>query len=163
VAEVLQSAPRLDELAARWTTIDRASVLARGYHLSTAFEIALKLKELTYASVEAMSTADFQHGPMAMVSGGYPVVALAATGPTLPGVLESLDLLRRRGADLAVFSDDEAALAQAHIGVRLPKAPEWLAPLPAVVPGQLLALFLAARRGVEVDEPRGLRKVTRTT
>lgn len=162
VAEVLESAPLLDALAARWALIDRASVLARGYHLSTAFEIALKLKELTYASVEPMSTADFQHGPMAMVTGGFPVVVVATSGPTLPGIVECLDLLVERGADLAVLSDDDSALVRAHTGVRLPRAPEWMAPLPAVVPGQLLALFLAARRGVDVDEPRGLRKVTRT-
>ena len=72
---MLESAPPLDALAARWTDIDRALVLARGFHLATAFEIALKLKELTYASVEPMSTADFQHGPMAIVAKGFPVLA----------------------------------------------------------------------------------------
>lgn len=163
VSSVLDSGPLVQELADRWTSIERASVLARGFHLATAFEIALKLKELTYASVEPMSTADFQHGPMAVVEPGYPVLAVATSGPTLPGVADCLRGLIERGADLAVFSDDAATLALGHTAVELPAgAPEWLAPVPAVVPGQLLALFLAARRGVEVDEPRGLRKVTRT-
>ena len=138
-------------------------MLARGYHLATAFEIALKLKELTYASVEPMSTADFQHGPMAMVAGGYPVIAVTTSGPTLSGVVECLETLVERGADLAVLSDDASALGRAATPVRLPaNMPEWMAPIPAVVPGQLLAMFLAARRGVDVDAPRGLRKVTRT-
>lgn len=163
VAEVLASAPTMEALAEQWKDFERASVLARGYHLATAFEIALKLKELTYASVEPMSTADFQHGPMAMISPGFPVLTVATSGPTLPGVLDCLGLLAERGANLAVFSDDTAALARASTPVPLPSGvPEWLAPIPAVVPGQLLALFLAARRGVDVDEPRGLRKVTRT-
>ena len=161
--QVLETAPALDALAARWIGVERASVLARGYHLATAFEIALKLKELTYASVEPMSTADFQHGPMAMVAEGYPVIAVATSGPTLSGVAECLEVLVERGADLAVLSDDAAALGRAATPVRLPSGvPEWMAPILAVIPGQLLAMFLAARRGVDVDAPRGLRKVTRT-
>ena len=162
--EALTLGPVMDALAERWTELERASVLARGYHLATAFEIALKLKELTYASVEPMSTADFQHGPMAMVSPGFPVLAVATTGPTLPGVVDCLELLSARRADLAVLSDDSVALATADTPIPLPAGvPEWLAPIPGVVPGQLLAMSLAGLRGVDVDEPRGLRKVTRTT
>jgi glucosamine--fructose-6-phosphate aminotransferase (isomerizing) len=164
VKVALSTSPLVQDLAMRWKGLERAAVLARGFHLATAFEIALKLKELTYASVEPMSTADFQHGPMAVVSTGFPILAVGTSGPTLPGVVECLKLLADRGADVAVLSDDPGALSVASTPIPLPvDVPEWLAPIPAVVPGQILALHLAALRGIDVDLPRGLHKVTRTT
>jgi len=137
-------------------------VLGRGYNYATAFEIALKLKELGYVLAESWSTADFQHGPIALVEPGFTIMAIVPTGPPASKLVALLGVLRERGARLLVLSDRPEALALAHTPLPLPALPEWLSPLSAVVPGQFFALGLSQAKGLDVDQPRGLRKVTRT-
>jgi glucosamine--fructose-6-phosphate aminotransferase (isomerizing) len=108
------------------------------------------------------SGADFQHGPIALVQPGFPVLAVATTGPALPGMVELLERLRAGKARLLVLSDDPKALAIGE-GVPLPAGvPEWLAPLAAIIPAQLFAYHLARARGLDPETPRGLSKVTLT-
>ena len=138
-------------------------VIGRGYNYATAYELALKLKELTYTLVEPYSSADFLHGPLALVEQGFPAVVIAPSGVLLPDAHGLVSTLRELGADLLVISDDPAALAMADLPLPLPAGvPEWLSPLTAIVPGQLFALHLAAVRRLDVDRPRSLRKVTQT-
>ncbi|MBI3977621.1 MAG: SIS domain-containing protein [Chloroflexi bacterium] len=137
-------------------------LLGRGYNLCTALEVALKLKETSYVLAEPASPADFQHGPVAIVEEGFPIVVFAPSGEVAAGLAPQLADLRSRGADLTIFSDDAALLAAGR-PVRLPVAlPEWLSPLPATVAGQRLAHDLAVARGLDPSRPRGLRKVTVT-
>ncbi len=148
---------------ARYREIDALSVVGRGYNYATAFELALKLKELTYIMAMPYSSADFRHGPIATVDSGSPVLLIMSSGRTLPDMLELIGELRRRDAHLLVISDIAEALSLAH--TPLPVAgtvPEWLSPIVAIVPGQQLALHLALARGLDPDVPRGLAKVTRT-
>jgi glucosamine--fructose-6-phosphate aminotransferase (isomerizing) len=142
------------ELAAGW---QRCAVVGRGANYGTAFEAALKIKELTGIAAEPYSPPDLMHGPVAVLGPGHPLLAFAAAGPAAEGVAEAVAEARRRGAEAIVAAPDPAA--------RLPLVPmpEWLSPLGAVIPAQLLAAELAERRGVEVDRPFGLSKVTRTT
>lgn len=149
--------------ADRYTFMTHCVTLARGFNYCTGFEIALKLKELTYIVAEAYSSADFHHGPKAIVERGFPLLVIAPEGRALPSMAESLGTLRASGADLAIISNVDHVLAQARLGLRIPQGvPEWLSPLVAVVPGQLLALGLSEARGIDVDTPRGLNKVTIT-
>lgn len=149
--------------AERYRYIQQCLVLGRGYNYATAFELALKLKELTYAMADAYSSADFRHGPVATVSDGLPVILAMPSGAALPDMREMAADLKARGAELLVISDDEAALAEATTPLPLPAGiPEWLSPLAAILPGQRLALHLALARGLDVDQPRGLNKVTKT-
>jgi glucosamine--fructose-6-phosphate aminotransferase (isomerizing) len=151
--------PRLDEFA----DAVGATVVARGVNYGTAFEIALKIRELSGLVVEAYSPADLLHGPIAAVAPGWPVILVAPTGPARASVEELVQPLRERGARLIVVSDDEDVLAAAHTRLRLVRGvPEWLSPLTAVVPGQLAALRLAQLRGRSADSPPGLAKVTLT-
>jgi glucosamine--fructose-6-phosphate aminotransferase (isomerizing) len=139
------------------------TVVARGVNYGTGFEIALKIRELSGLVTEAYSPADLMHGPIAAIADGWPVVVVAPSGPARPSVEEVIVPLRSRGARLAVVSDVRAALRRAHTRLPLvPGVPEWLSPLTAVVPGQVTALRLTELRGLDLDRPRGLQKVTLT-
>lgn len=163
VAQTLQLEPTIAQLAPRYTYATEAVVVGRGFNYATAFEIALKIKELTYVVAEPYSSADFRHGPVAIVERGFPVVAVAPGGLVFDDLLKLLRELAEREAELIVISDQAEALALAHTPLPLPAAlPEWLSPFTCIVPGQLLALHITQAKGYEPDHPRGLKKVTRT-
>ncbi len=139
------------------------TVVSRGVNYGTGYEIALKIRELSGLVTEAYSPADLMHGPIAAIGPGWPVVVVAPSGPARPSVEEVIVPLRTRGARLVVVSDVKAALRRAHTKLPLVAGvPEWLSPLTAVVPGQVTALRLTALRGLDLDSPRGLQKVTLT-
>jgi glutamine---fructose-6-phosphate transaminase (isomerizing) len=147
----------------RYRYMDRCIVIGRGYNYATAFELALKLKELTYVMATSYSSADFRHGPIATIENGLPVFLVMPTGATFDDMLELTQVLRQRGAELLVISESGEALALARTALPIPQGvPEWLSPLSAIVPGQLVALHLALAKGLDPDVPRGLQKVTRT-
>src|SRR2546423_521480 len=140
-----------------------ATVVARGVNYGTAFEVALKIRELSGLVVEAYSPADLMHGPIAAIREGWPVIVVAPTGPARPSVEDLVLPLRERGARIIAVSDVGAVLRRAQ--TRLPlvaRVPEWLSPLTAVIPGQLTALRLAQLRSLDIDSPAGLKKVTLT-
>ena len=153
------TAPRLRE----YRNAVGATVVARGVNYGTAFEIALKIRELSGLLVEAYSPADLMHGPIAAIQRRWPVIVVAPSGPAQPSVEEIVQPLRERGARVIALSDSDSLLRDAHTRLRLvPGVPEWLSPLTAVVPGQLTAMRLAELRGLDVDNPAGLRKITLT-
>ncbi len=159
--EVLRQEALVERLAREWASESRCAVLARGFHYATAKEWALKLKELANILADPYSAADFQHGPIALVDRGYPVLAVATTGPALEAIGEVLGVLRDRGARLLVLSD-LAAIRGLGDGVAVPAVPEWLSPLVAIVPAQLFAYHVARARGFDTEAPRNLSKVTLT-
>ena len=139
------------------------TVVARGVNYGTGFEIALKIRELSGLVTEAYSPADLMHGPIAAIQPDWPVVVVAPSGPARPSVEEIVPPLRARGARLVAISDVRAVLRRARTKLLLaPGVPEWLSPLTAVVPGQVTALRLTRLRGLDLDHPAGLRKVTLT-
>src|SRR5258707_5252458 len=111
----------------------------------------------------AYSSADFRHGPIATVVEGLPVILIMPGGATFDDMLALANDLKARGAELLIVSEVSAAAALATTLLPL-AAPvsEWLSPITAIVPGQLLALFLTQAKGFDPDTPRGLTKVTRT-
>jgi glucosamine--fructose-6-phosphate aminotransferase (isomerizing) len=138
----------------------RLAVLGRGFHLATAQEIALKVMETSYAVAEARSIADFQHGPLAIIEPGFPVLLLEAGGPALAQMRELRDQLLGLGARVVQITDQPAG---GPLTWSLPLGlPEALTPIPFAVAGQLLALAIARRRGSDPDQPRSLHKVTIT-
>jgi glutamine---fructose-6-phosphate transaminase (isomerizing) len=144
-------------------TVDGGTVVSRGINYCTAFEIALKIRELSGLLFESWSAADLMHGPVAAIGEGWPVVAVAPSGPALGAMAEAVGAVAARGARTVVISDDADLRAQAEIGLPLlPGVPEWLSPLVAVVPGQLAAMRLAQLRGIDLDSPLGLSKITLT-
>ena len=163
VSEVVASTPIIVEAAERYRYMKECVVVGRGYNYATAFEIALKLKELAYVLADPYSSADFQHGPMALVERGFTVIAIVPEGQVTAELLDFLRQLCEREAELVVISALDDALALAQTSLPLPAGiPEWLSPLVAVVPGQIFALGLTLAKGFDPDHPRGLRKVTLT-
>lgn len=159
IALSLESAPPIEE----YRESVGATVVARGVNYGTAFEIALKIRELSGLVVEAYSPADLLHGPIAAIQPGWPVIVVAPTGPARPSVEEVVVPLLERGARVIAVSDVAAVLRRAHTRLPLvPRVPEWLSPLTAVIPGQVTAMQLAQLRGLDIDSPPGLRKVTLT-
>jgi glucosamine--fructose-6-phosphate aminotransferase (isomerizing) len=142
------------ELAGGW---QRCAVVGRGANYATAFEAALKVKELTGIAAEPYSPPDLMHGPVAVLGPGHGVLAFAPPGPTSDDVRAAVREAARRGAP--------AILASGDVGspIRLIPQPDWLSPFCAAVAAQRLAAGLAERRGIEIDRPFGLSKITRTT
>jgi glutamine---fructose-6-phosphate transaminase (isomerizing) len=162
VRAALATDGRMETLAAARVADERCAILARGFQYATAREWALKVKELAYVLADPYSAADFQHGPIALVQPGFPVLAVATAGPALPGMVELLQRLQSADARLLVLSDVPEVHALGD-GVALPTGvPEWLAPLVAIIPAQLYAWHLARLRGMDPDHPRSLSKVTLT-
>ena len=164
VSAVLGEADSVIRRAERFCYIERSVVIGRGFNYATAFETALKLKELTYTVVEPYSSADFLHGPLAMMERGFPAIVVAPTGRMQEEMRALITTLREREAEVVCISDRADILEHASVPLRVPQeVPEWLSPLTMIVPGQLLAMALAHTRGLDVDSPRAIRKVTRTT
>jgi len=147
----------------RYRYMAHCIVIGRGFNYGTAFEIALKIKELTQTITEPYSSADFRHGPIAMVRDGFPVMVIAPKGMVQDDISELVTDLKKRDAELLIISDDSKLLDQAHLALPIsPDVPEWLSPLIAVIPGQLFGLALTQARGLNPDLPHGLTKVTET-
>lgn len=155
----LEDAPAVD----RYRDADGGVVVARGVNYGTAFEVALKIRELSGAAFEPFSAADLLHGPIAALGSNRPLILIAPKGRAFDSLRTALPRLRERGAPIVAITDDAELLAEAD--TRLPLArstPEWLSPLVTVIPGQVTALRLATLRGGDVDSPPGLTKITRT-
>lgn len=163
IGELLAGTTDIGGLAQRYRYMRDCVVIGRGYNYATAFELALKMKELTYTIAEPYSSADFMHGPLALIEHGFPAIAIAPSGVMLPEMAEFIRTLRAREAEVIAISDDREVLGLARTALPLPAGvPECLSPIAAIVPGQLFAMYLAHARDYDPDHPRGLRKVTET-
>ncbi len=163
LARQLERRDGLDEAAAAAAEWRRLAVIGRGANYATAFEAALKIKELAGVAAEPASPADFLHGPVAMLDRGFPLLAILPSAPAGAAVRDVLAAAHARAADVTVIAEDGYAPAAAERVLGTEAVPEWLSPLAAVIPAQLLAVGAAERRGLDVDRPAGLQKVTRTT
>jgi len=164
IMEVLRLDGAMKLVAERYRDMDQCVVLGRGFNFASAFEWSLKLKELAYVVAAPYSSADFQHGPIAIVSPGFPVLAIAPKDEVLPDLLKVLRRLREEcHANLLVISDDAEALSLADTPVRIPASPAWISPMVAIVAAQLFCYHLTRAKGIDPEAPRGLLKVTRTS
>jgi len=189
VTAALQSEQLIARVAERYVHARDCVVLGRVFQYSTARETALKLEETCYVVATPFSSADFRHGPAALVERGLPVIVFAPPGRTHADSLALLQWLRERGADCLVIAEEERLLELATVAVPLTlpslsgelarrtgatvggkelandvrtSISELLAPLAYIVPGQLFAHYLALHKGLNPDQPRGLTKITRT-
>jgi glucosamine--fructose-6-phosphate aminotransferase (isomerizing) len=154
----------LQRMAQRYRFVRQCVVLGRGFNYATAYEFSLKLKELTYTLAEPYSSADFMHGPIALIDPGFPVLAVAPGGAVFDTLLDVLRKVRRdQSADLLVISDRPEALELAHSPVPLPSGiPEWVSPVVTIIPAQLFCQHLTVTKGFNPDAPRTIHKVTET-
>ena len=164
VAETLSLDQAVDRAAQRFRDMNQCVVLGRGYNFATVYEWSLKLKELAYVVAEPYSSADFWHGPLAIVTRGFPVLAIVPTGAVFDEVMTLLSaLVEEHGVELLAVSNEEQALGLAQTPLRLPtELPEWLSPLVSIVPAQLFCYHLTRAKGYDTEAPRRLKKITRT-
>lgn len=164
LAGALAVEPEIERIAHDQAAATRALIIARGYEYATAREWALKLKELARVFADPYSSADFQHGPVALVEPGVPVLAVVRAGAPEADLVTLLRRLREDlDAKLMVVSDRPDELGLATWPVAVPAGtPEWLGPIISIVPGQLHAMHLTNARGLDPERPRNLLKVTRT-
>ena len=164
MAEALSTEDEARAVAQTHADRTRCVVLGRGYCYATAREWALKLQEMAQLLAVPYSTADFEHGPMALAERGFAVLAVAPSGPPLDAQRDVLERLRDvLGAQVLVISDDPAARAIDRGLALPPNVPDWLSPVVDIMPGQLYAYHLTRARGLDPDRPRTISKVTETT
>jgi glucosamine--fructose-6-phosphate aminotransferase (isomerizing) len=164
IADALALEEAIAAAAARYRFMTHCAVLGRGFNYATAFEWALKLKELAHVVAEPYSPADFQHGPVALAHAGFPILAVVPEGAIAETAMELLErLVRKERVDLLAVSNHPPALALAHTALPLPQGvPEWLSPILAIVPAQLFCYHLTRAKGLDTEDPRGLTKITMT-
>lgn len=161
--KVLDARQYITQIVPRYRYMRACVVIGRGFNYCTAFEMALKIKELTYTVVEPFSSADFLHGPFAMLEEGFPVFVIAPSGVLQEEMQHFLETIGSVHAESIVISDNSELLKLGRMQIPLPvKVPEWLSPIISIIPGQLFALDLAAERDLDPDHPRSLHKVTKT-
>lgn len=134
--------------------------LGRGLDYPMALEGALKLKEISYIHAEGHAAGEMKHGPIALIDGEMPVVAIAPKSPTYDKMAGNVEEVKARdGHVIAIVTEgDDTIAAQADAVITIPAAPRWIQPLLVALPLQLLAYFIALERGCNVDQPRNLAK-----
>jgi glucosamine--fructose-6-phosphate aminotransferase (isomerizing) len=165
VRATLALEPEIDALSERYRFMRHAVVVGRGLNYSNAFEMALKLMETCYVVAERFSSADFLHGPIALVEQNFPVFAFAPPGKTWPSIGETLTKLQGLQAEIVAITDsgNREVEQRATRVIRLPRrVKEILTPIPYIVPAQIFAACLAVHKGLDPDQPRTLTKVTLT-
>lgn len=150
------------DLVDRYTFMENCVVVGRGMNYGNAYELALKLMETCYVVAERFSTADFFHGPLAIVERRFPVIMFAPDGKTTTSSLDLLSALERLHADCLSITNDESIATASPRSIMMPSMPEILTPIPFIVPAQLFAAYLSAAKGIDADAPRSLSKVTKT-
>jgi len=159
----LEQKPAIVELVQRYVFMENCVVVGRGLAYANAYEFALKLMETCYVVAERFSSADFLHGPLAMIERHFPVILFAPPGVMLQTTKDLIDRLRELKADTLAITGDLDAAAKCTRSIIMPRElDEFLAPIPYIIPAQMFAALLAEAKGLDPDKPRSLSKVTRT-
>jgi glucosamine--fructose-6-phosphate aminotransferase (isomerizing) len=163
VAGALDHLEAIRQLVERYVFMENCVVVGRGLLYANAYEMALKLMETCYVVAERFSSADFLHGPLAIVERHFPIILFSQPGATRRGVKELMQRLSELRADKLIITDDaELAKMSTRSIAMSAEISELLAPIPYMVPAQLFAALLADAKGLNPDTPRSLSKVTRT-
>jgi glucosamine--fructose-6-phosphate aminotransferase (isomerizing) len=159
----IEQKPAVVELVQRYVFMENCVVVGRGLAYANAYEFALKLMETCYVVAERFSSADFLHGPLAMIERHFPVMLFAPPGVMHEGIKDLIRRLQELRADtLAITSDLDTAAMCSRSLIMPREIDEFLAPIPYIIPAQLFAALLAEAKGLDPDKPRSLSKVTRT-
>jgi glucosamine--fructose-6-phosphate aminotransferase (isomerizing) len=160
VEEALDTNDDAKRIAAKYASCDNFLYLGRQYNFPTALEGALKLKEISYIHAEGYPAAEMKHGPIALVDERTPSVFIVPQGGVYQKVISNMEEIKARGGPViaVVDKDDSHAVELADDVIRVPAVPEFLQPIVAVIPLQLLAYHAAILRGCDVDKPRNLAK-----
>ena len=150
----------VEKVARTLLNINHCLYLGRGINMPTAYEGALKLKELSYIHAEGYPAGEMKHGPIALIDRNMPVLVIAPRDPWYEKMFSQVEQAKARGGMvIAVASDgDELIASKADHILWVPETPWMLSPITTVIPLQMLAYHIAALRGLDVDQPRNLAK-----
>ncbi|MCA1623031.1 MAG: SIS domain-containing protein [Acidobacteria bacterium] len=161
--ETLKLIPEVEESVQRYVFMENCVVVGRGLNYGNSYELALKLMETCYVVAERFSSADFFHGPLALVERRFPVILFAPKGVTVQSNVDLLNRLKELHADSFSITNDKKIASLSSRALLMPKEiDEFLSPIPFVIPAQLFAALLAKAKGLDADAPRSLTKVTKT-
>ncbi len=161
--EALSLKSEVERLVERYVFMENCVVVGRGLNYGNSYETALKLMETCYVVAERFSSADFFHGPLAIVERRFPVILFSPKGVTAESNIELLGRLKELNADSFSITNDQKIAALSSRSLLMPeKIDEFLSPIPFIIPAQLFAAYLAEAKGLNPDAPRSLSKVTRT-
>jgi glucosamine--fructose-6-phosphate aminotransferase (isomerizing) len=161
IRRCLELEAQLAEMAQRYSHVRNAIYIARGINVATAYEGALKLKEVSYIHAEGYAAGELKHGPIALLDPEMPVVAVATRSATLVKTLSSIEEVRSRDAPvIALVTEGDTSVDPTLVRdmIQVPACSEVISPLINVVPLQLFAYHVAVERGCDVDQPRNLAK-----
>lgn len=160
VREVLKQSDNIRTIAEKYSRVQNFLYLGRKYNLPTAFEGALKIKEVAYVHAEGYGAGEMKHGPIAMIDHNFPSVCIALQDSVYGKNISNIEEIKaRKGPVIAIATDGDKEIAKlADNVVYIPKVLEALSPLVAVVPLQLFAYHFAVLKGLDVDKPRNLAK-----
>ncbi len=160
IQTVLETATVIEAIAEEFKHATNFLYLGRGYSFPTALEGALKLKEISYIHAEGYPAAEMKHGPIALIDDQMPVVFIAPHDAVFEKVVSNIQECRaRHGRTIVITTRDEPALkGLIDYEIRIPETVDMLSPVLAAVPLQLLAYYIAVKRGANVDQPRNLAK-----
>jgi glucosamine--fructose-6-phosphate aminotransferase (isomerizing) len=160
IQSILDRAKEVEQIAEAFTDATNFLYLGRGYNFPVALEGALKLKEISYIHAEGYPAAEMKHGPIALIDADMPVVFIAPHDSVFDKVVSNVQEVKARGGRvIAITSRDEPSLeGKIDYEFRIPQTIDMLNPVLAAIPLQLLAYYIAAKRGLNVDQPRNLAK-----
>jgi glucosamine--fructose-6-phosphate aminotransferase (isomerizing) len=163
VSETLSLRTEIEQLVERYVFMENCVVVGRGMNYGNSYELALKLMETCYVVAERFSSADFFHGPLAIVERRFPVIMLAPKGVTRQSNLDLLKRLQELNADSFSITNSREIAKNSSRSLLMPKdLDEILSPIPFIIPAQLFAALLSKAKGLDADAPRSLTKVTKT-
>ena len=160
VSEILKSAKQIQWIADEYSASNNFLYLGRGYNFPVALEGALKLKEISYIHAEGYPAAEMKHGPIALIDENMPVVFIAPKDSTYEKIMSNIQEVRaRKGRVIVIANDvDDRVQSLADHVIRVPSTVEFLTPILSIIPLQLLAYYMAVKRGCNVDQPLNLAK-----
>jgi len=160
IQSILDRAPEIEAIADKFKDATNFLYLGRGYNFPVALEGALKLKEISYIHAEGYPAAEMKHGPIALIDENMPVVFIAPHDSVFDKVTSNIQEVKARsGQVIALTSRDEPSLeGKIDFEFRIPETIDMLYPILAAIPLQLLSYYIAAKRGLDVDQPRNLAK-----
>jgi glucosamine--fructose-6-phosphate aminotransferase (isomerizing) len=160
IQQILDRAAEIEKIAEAFVDATNFLYLGRGYNFPVALEGALKLKEISYIHAEGYPAAEMKHGPIALIDANMPVVFIAPHDSVFEKVVSNVQEVKARGGRvIAITSRDESSLeGKIDYEFRIPQTIDMLNPILAAIPLQLLAYYIAAKRGLNVDQPRNLAK-----
>ena len=160
IQPILDAAPAIEAIAASYQDATNFLYLGRGYNFPAALEGALKLKEISYIHAEGYPAAEMKHGPIALIDDKMPVVFIAPHDAVFDKIVSNIQEVRARGGRTIVITSRDEPVLQGLMDheIRIPETVDLLSPVLASIPLQLLAYYIAVKRGANVDQPRNLAK-----